>query len=548
MSAVLVIGGYGGFGARLSRRLAASGHDALVGGRRLAEAERFCTLVEGCRAVQVDRSDDLRPMLERLKPTLVIDAAGPFQGSGYGIPSACAEAGIPYLDLADGREFVTGITALDGRARAAGVAILSGASSVPALSGAVVRKLSAGLDCVTAIEMAISASNRATAGSSVAAAILGSVGQPLRLWRGGRWRTRHGWQELRRSSIALRGGASLGARWLALADVPDFDLLPERVRGRPAVTFRAGTELSIQMAVLWLASWPVRWGWLRSLSGWAEWLLPLQRLTARWGSDRSGMVVRVFGLSGEKRVERRWTLIASDGHGPEIPTLAAAVLAGRILAGQVQPGARDAGEALELDDFARAFASLSIEQGTSEIEQPDPLYRRIMGERFDALPPAVKALHSVLRDGGASGRAIVTRGKHPLARLVATVMRFPPTGGHNLHVSFEERDGVERWTRAFSGQLFTSHLSQQGPQLVERFGPLRFRFDLPSDQDGLRMEMRGWSCLGVPLPRALAPRSKAREWAEDGAFRFDVAIALPFIGSVVCYRGWLSPIAYGSAS
>ena len=55
------------------------------------------------------------------------------------------------------------------------------------------------------------------------------------------------------------------------------------------------------------------------------------------------------------------------------------------------------------------------------------------------------------------------------------------------------------------------------------------------------MRMRRWTCLGVPLPMALAPRSRAREWQEGDRFRFDVPIALPFIGLVVHYRGWLIP-------
>jgi hypothetical protein len=46
-------------------------------------------------------------------PHLVIDAAGPFQGSDYRVPSACIAAAIPYLDLADARDFVCGIGALD---------------------------------------------------------------------------------------------------------------------------------------------------------------------------------------------------------------------------------------------------------------------------------------------------------------------------------------------------------------------------------------------------------------------------------------------------
>ena len=62
------------------------------------------------------------------------------------VPRACIAAGIHYLDLADARDFVGRIGALDAAARAAGVAIISGASSLPALSGAVARRLAAGME------------------------------------------------------------------------------------------------------------------------------------------------------------------------------------------------------------------------------------------------------------------------------------------------------------------------------------------------------------------------------------------------------------------
>ena len=68
---------------------------------------------------------------------------------------------------------------------------------------------------------------------------------------------------------------------------------------------------------------------------------------------------------------------------------------------------------------------------------------------------------------------------------------------------------IETWTRDFSGRRFRSRMSRRGRELVERFGPLRFRFALVRDGGGLGMEMRGWSCLGLPLPIALAPRSHA---------------------------------------
>lgn len=536
MSGILVLGGYGGFGGRLSRRLAGAGHEVVVAGRRLSIATRFCAGLPGSRPLAADRNEDPTALFATARPALVVDAAGPFQGSDYRVPAACAALNIPYLDLADDRAFVAGIGAIR-----ADVPIIAGASSVPALSGAVVRHLAAGMTRVTAVEAAISASNRAAAGRSVATAILASVGRPVPLWRNGRSRVGHGWQDIRRERFGLADGTSLGRRWVALADVPDLALLPERLAGRPAVTFRAGTELGFQNLALWLASWPVRW-WGGSLTPLARWLLPLQRLTAALGSDRSGMVVRVFGTAAGRRVERRWTLIAEQGDGPEIPTLAAAILAERILAGACRPGSRDAGETLSLADFEPDFARLAVRHETQEIAQLDPLYRRVMGAEFDRLRPVVRALHDVLRDGGASGRATVTRGGHPIARLIAAAIGFPPAGEHALHVSFAERDGEETWTRDFAGRRFRSRLSQRGGELVERFGPLRFRFALVREGGSLRMVMRGWSCLGLALPLALAPRSDACETEDaQGRFGFDVPIALPLVGLVVHYRGWLAP-------
>lgn len=479
-------------------------------------------------------------VIARYRPDLVIDAAGPFQGSGYAVPLACAKESVPYLDLADARDFVTGIHALDEPARRSGVPIVAGASSVPALSGAAARHLAEGLEAVRAVDIAISASNRATAGASVAAAILDYVGKPIRLWRGRRWTVGWGWQELRRETFAVGEAPPLKNRWLALADVPDLDLLPAALPGRPSVTFRAGAELGAQTLGLWLLSWPVRL--LRrpaSLRPLAPWLLPLQRLMRGFGGDRSAMSVTVRGVAGGRFVARRWTLVADRGRGPEIPTLAAVLLAEAALDGRLPPGARDAGGLLALAAFEPPFAELAVRHETTEAALPPPLYRRVMGQSFDCLPPAVRAMHEVCADAGASGEAEVRRGKSAAARLVAAVMRFPPAGRHPLHVAFTERDGVETWTREFGRHRFSSRLSERGGKLEERFGPLRFRFDLPADEKGLEMRMAGWRFLGLPLPLALAPRSLAREWEEDGRFRFDVPIALPFVGLVVHYSGWL---------
>jgi hypothetical protein len=545
LKTILVIGGYGGFGSRLSRRLADLGFRVLVGGRSLRTATEFCIGDPRFSPILVDRQGDISSILRAARPDIVVDAAGPFQSSDYRVVEQCIEARIPYVDLADGRDFVTGVMRFDGRARAAGVPIITGASSVPALSHAVVAHLSAVLDHITAIDIAISASSRAAAGASVAKAILGGVGQPVRHWSGHRWRLARGWQLTRYQSFDLPSGKSIGRRRVALVDVPDLTLLPRRYPDVSSVTFRAGTESRFANFVLWLASWTVRWGWLRSLSFLAPLLLPAQRLTALWGGDRSGMTVSLFGTCRERRLERRWTLIAEHGDGPEVPVLAAQLLVDRIARSLVDAGARDAGGDLSLADFEPLFADLAIEHACAEIDQALPLYARVMGSDFERLPPALQDIHGVLRDRGAFGRAVVERGTHPIAQLVAKIMRFPAAGEHDVHVHFSEEAGVERWTREFGGSRFSSTLRAEGNHLVERFGPLRFIFSLSTSDGGLAMEITGWRLGSIRLPNFLAPRSPAREWEAEGLFHFDVPIDLPLIGRVVRYRGWINPDASG---
>jgi hypothetical protein len=540
LSRILVLGGYGGFGARLTRRLAGRGHTVLVAGRSLAKARAFCTMLEHAEPVVADRNGDLGPLLAQLAPDLVIDAAGPFQDSDYRVPIACIEASIPYVDLADARAFVAGIGALQAQAAAAGVAVIAGASSVPALSGAAARRLAAGLSRVCSVEIAISTSRRSTLGASVVAAILSYAGRPIRLWRGRRWDHGFGWQELRRHDFALSDGARMKNRWLALADVPDLDLLPASLPGRPAVVFHAGNESALQTLGLWLLTWPVRWFGvsIRRLAPALSWM---QRLMQKLSEDRSAMIVRLKGEVLDSFVERQWILIAENGDGPEIPTLATVIVAEEILAGRVVAGARPADQILALAAFEPLFSTLSLRHEVRELLLPQPLYARVMQRRFAVLPAAVRRMHWVCGDSGASGEVTVARSRNPLANLVALVMGFPRAGSHSLHVSFFERDGVECWTRHFGDRSFSSHLSEQAGQLVERFGVLRFVFDLPSDDVGLTMRIRRWSLFGLPLPLWLAPRSAAREWEEDGRFCFDVPISLPLIGLVVHYAGWLSP-------
>lgn len=59
------------------------------------------------------------------------------------------------------------------------------------------------------------------------------------------------------------------------------------------------------------------------------------------------------------------------------------------------------------------------------------------------------------------------------------------------------------------------------------------------DDSSLRLKVRRWTCLGVPLPLALAPTTEAKEHEQDGRFHFDVAIRHLWFGLLAHYHGWL---------
>jgi short subunit dehydrogenase-like uncharacterized protein len=152
---ILILGGYGTFGGRLAHLLAEDERlTLLLAGRSIQKAKTFCeSLAPGAQKVPVffDRNADVEAQIRELHPDLVVDAMGPFQVYGedpYRVVKACIAIGVDYMDLADGSDFVKGIRQFDQGAKAKNIYVLSGVSSYPVLTAAVVRKLSHDMTCV----------------------------------------------------------------------------------------------------------------------------------------------------------------------------------------------------------------------------------------------------------------------------------------------------------------------------------------------------------------------------------------------------------------
>jgi len=561
---ILVIGGYGVFGGRVVELLENEPRLTLVvAGRSRARAEAFCAargVVQATLlAAQLDRNGSLAAQLESIGPDLVIDASGPFQAYGdapYRVIEACIAQGIDYLDLADGSDFVAGVAAFDAAARAAGVAVLSGVSSFPVLTAAVVRRLYGGMASVESIRAGIAPSPHAIVGENVIRAIASYAGQPVRLTRDGRPARGHPFTETLRTTVAPPGYLPLRSTLFSLVDVPDLQALPELWPEAKTVWMGAGPVPEILHRALIALAGLVRLGLLRSLTP----LAPLMYLATNrlgWGEHRGGMFVAVGGRDAAgAAVMRSWHMVAEGDDGPLIPSMAVEALVRKALDGQRPPaGARAAVRDLELADYETLFARRRIVCGLRDDNPPAemPLYQRILGAAWDRLPAEIHAVHAGQATTVVEGRASVERGGAPLARLAGFLVGFPAAAEETpVRVRFDPDGGGETWTRSFGADSFSSRQfagrGRSAGLLCERFGLLTFAMALVPEGDRLALVLRRWNFCGLPLPLWLCPRSDSYEVSEDGHFRFHVDISHPLTGLIVRYRGSLAPVAETATS
>ncbi|SDI64411.1 Saccharopine dehydrogenase NADP binding domain-containing protein [Pseudomonas flavescens] len=339
---IMVIGAYGNFGSIIARHLSLmpgvvmviAGRDAgklsvqraLLQAQATSPCESWCgdVMAAGFAAVLVERGIDW-----------VIHTGGPFQGQPYAVARACIKARCHYCDLADCRTFVNGIGALDEQARAAGVTLLSGCSSVPSLSSAIIDAHRARFARIEVIEHGISSSAKMP-GLSTVEGVLAYAGRPIRQLRDGRVHPVIGWQ-----GLTLRRMPQLGTRLLANVDVPDMDIFAQRY-GAHTLSFKAGLGLKLGGLANAALALAVKSGlvkdplpWARRLHRWGLWF-------ERFGDGKSALYIDVHGVDPQGRpLSMTAQLTACHDKGPEIPSCAAVALMAKVTSGYTAaPGAR----------------------------------------------------------------------------------------------------------------------------------------------------------------------------------------------------------------
>lgn len=380
---ILIIGGTGVFGKRLVRHLCGQpGLVLFVSSRSAAKAAAFVQSLNDARAVlhavTLDSRVNLQEQLDRIRPSIVVDCSGPFQGAGYETARAVLTAGAHFIDLADARDYLQGFAGgLDATARQTGVCALTGASSTPALSTCAVRHLTQGWQRIDTVDIAITPGGRSEVGRSVIEAILSYAGKDVPLWDNGELSTTTGWQNAKR--IDMPG---LGRRRVAAVETFDAEYLGPLLDVTSRVSFSAGLESGIeQRGIEALAALRKR-----KLIGAANALIPLllkaRQITRIPTSTCGGMVVDICGLDADGVAARaQWSVVARQDHGPNIPILPAAAAIRKLLSGFVEPGAGFAHAALSLSDIQDEMGAYDIKAATSVVRTDQGISENATGAR-----------------------------------------------------------------------------------------------------------------------------------------------------------------------
>lgn len=186
---VLIAGGSGVFGRLLARELlTTTSVDLILAGRGLPGAAVACRELGApnrTSAMALDLGDPESLTRAARGCAAVACAAGPFQELSPELPTAAVRAGAHWVDISDHEGWVVPLLddpTLDAAARGAGLAVIPGLSTVPALSGALARWGRERLQGAERARVTLFIGNRNARGAgAIASAMSGGFRRPTRV-------------------------------------------------------------------------------------------------------------------------------------------------------------------------------------------------------------------------------------------------------------------------------------------------------------------------------------------------------------------------------
>lgn len=369
---VLIIGGYGNFGSFIARMLGRENNiQLIIAGRNQEKAEKYIKTLQTARPAEtalVDIHHHLASSLATIKPDIVIHTSGPYQGQGYDVAKACIAQQCHYIDLADARDFVTGISVLNDEAKKNNVLICSGASSVPCLTGGIIDHFKDRFKTLEKIEYAIATAHMTNRGLATTSAVLSYAGKPFTTLINGKMTKIYGWMGLK-----FKRFWKLNMRPLSNCDIPDLAIFPQRYPSLHTIRFRAGLELKLLHFILISLASLVRIRLLPSLQPLARILLKISFLFDPFGKDNSGFYMTLSGKNAsEKPIEITFHIAAQDGDGLYIPSMAAILMAKKLADGKItKTGATACLDLITLEEYLEGLSEFHIQWQETEVQGQD---------------------------------------------------------------------------------------------------------------------------------------------------------------------------------
>jgi hypothetical protein len=308
----------------------------------------------------------LLDLLYSRRLNLVVHLAGPFQGQDYSVAKACLQAGVPYIDMADGREFVAKFSSLDAAAQAKGIPLITGASTVPGLSSAIVDGMIGHFSQLQAIDYGICAGVKSGLGLATLKAVLSYCGKPYRVLKDGRFVTIFGLGRPRHHDFP----SPVNRRYVVDCDIPDHDLFPACYTALRQMDFGSCIDIPGLPRLLSLMSACVRKGGIGDWNFLSTIIQPCLKAVKFVGSPHSGFFMRLEGQDRQGNPKKTlFEIVARDGSGLEIPVTPVILLVKKMLRGESLPaGAYPCMGLFSLAEFQQELSSYPISWESKDVQ------------------------------------------------------------------------------------------------------------------------------------------------------------------------------------
>jgi Saccharopine dehydrogenase NADP binding domain len=324
---VVVYGGDGFFGHFVVEDLLKYSSAQITVASRHPAATTFHPFEMRVRKVESDVNDygSILSTIDGAK--VVVSCIGPYQGQSLNLLRACVEKHIPYVDIADDRDFVVRCHQLGSEVEQAGIPAFVGCSVVPGMSSLLTKYCQEEIPSIERTRICISPGTRHPRGPGSFLCLLSTVGNEFRIPNDAGHRTIRGWTQRERVSFP----PPMGNRWVySVVDIADYFLQPIYF-GVEAVEFKIGSELDFLNRTLSALRGFRRLFSLRNL----DWLLPVSKgliyAASLFGTSQGGVIVEVFDQN-----HRSFSLsVFAADHGEVIPALLPSLATQMLLQGEI---------------------------------------------------------------------------------------------------------------------------------------------------------------------------------------------------------------------